>query len=500
MNLHDIELVDLRHFMQATRDSGYRGLGSALSEVIDNSLQAGARRVEIVINDGKENDDEPYIAVVDDGCGMAPALLRRALQFGGSDRFDDRSGLGRFGMGLPNSSLSQARRVDVYTWRCQTAIWHAYLDLNELLTVPRPCLAAPRRRDLPWQFHDSCADSGTLVLWRDLDRRPLEGAKAMVARLERQLGQAFRHFLWNNCTITLNGNPIHPYDPLCLSTQTHIPWISARQYGETLQYPVAVGDGLQSVIEVRFSEIPVDEYGSLPSEEKRRFGIVSGAGVSVVRASREIDYGWFLIGKRRENYDDWWRCEIRFDPELDELFGVTHFKQGIRPTETLRSIMTPELGRIARTLNRRIRTAHVDLAVRQVERAAGGIASRNDVLLRPLPVAPPVSEGSAASGKRQYNLVLEKIDERVFLQTRIEEGCITVALNTMHEFFREVYGPLADVDNAQFRRHLRQMELLLFALGRTLHLERSPSDQAAIQAFLADWSRAIAAFCGAVTR
>ena len=32
-------------------------------------------------------------------------------------------------------------------------------------------------------------------------------------------------------------------------------------------------------------------------------------------ANREIDFGWFFMGnKRRENYDDWWRCEVKFEP------------------------------------------------------------------------------------------------------------------------------------------------------------------------------------------
>ena len=87
---------------------------------------------------------------------------------------------------------------------------------------------------------------------------------------------------------------------------------------------------------VTFSELPVHEWHDLPNEEKRQLGIVNGAGVSVVRAGREIDYGWFFLdGKRRENYDDWWRAEIRFDAVLDEAFGITHTKQQIRPLDYL---------------------------------------------------------------------------------------------------------------------------------------------------------------------
>ena len=48
---------------------------------------------------------------------MDAETLTEALRFGGTTSFNSRKGLGRFGMGLPNASLSQARRVDVYTWQ-----------------------------------------------------------------------------------------------------------------------------------------------------------------------------------------------------------------------------------------------------------------------------------------------------------------------------------------------------------------------------------------------
>ena len=81
-------------------------------------------------------------------------------------------------------------------------------------------------------------------------------------------------------------------------------------------------------------------------------GVSKGAGVSIVRAGREIDHGWFFMGdKRKENYDDWWRCEVRFEPSLDELFGVTHTKQQVYPCAALLEILTPDLEQAARALN-----------------------------------------------------------------------------------------------------------------------------------------------------
>ena len=109
-----IELVNPVRFIQATRDSGYRHIASALSELVDNSLQASASQVDILI---EEEAEDSFYRHSGQWLRHEQEQLSSALQFGGSDRFDDRSGMGRFGMGLPNSSLSQARRVDVYSWR-----------------------------------------------------------------------------------------------------------------------------------------------------------------------------------------------------------------------------------------------------------------------------------------------------------------------------------------------------------------------------------------------
>src|SRR3954453_19501952 len=99
-------------------------------------------------------------------------------------------------------------------------------------------------------------------------------------------------------------------------------------------------------------------------DEKRARGIANGAGVSVVRGKREVDFGWFFMGsKRRENYDDWWRCELSFDATLDEHFGVTHSKQEIRPSPYVIEVLSPDIEAAARALNRRSRAAHADVNI-----------------------------------------------------------------------------------------------------------------------------------------
>ncbi|HBY61494.1 MAG TPA: hypothetical protein DEH78_16860, partial [Solibacterales bacterium] len=137
-------IVALDKFILSTRDSGYKSTSSAVAELVDNALQAGARSVRISVEatDAMSGSDI-RIQVADDGIGMERATLVQAMRFGGSGRYNDRSGLGRFGMGLPNASLGQARRVSVYTWQSGASVLMTYLDVDEIamgqvVEVPDP--------------------------------------------------------------------------------------------------------------------------------------------------------------------------------------------------------------------------------------------------------------------------------------------------------------------------------------------------------------------------
>jgi len=217
----DCPIIALDRFIQATRDSGYKGTASAISELIDNSIQAQATEIAVRI-EAVEGDPPIEISVFDDGCGMDPFTLRQALRFGGSSRFGDRSGLGRYGMGLPNSSLSQASRVTVYTWQGNgkgrikaelkpSTVFSSYLDVDEiaggkLQHVPAPKIAA--------SAPPACrGPSGTLVVWQRCDRLDNRKISTLERKLSAELGRRFRHFIWRGVRLTVNGTAVEAIDP-----------------------------------------------------------------------------------------------------------------------------------------------------------------------------------------------------------------------------------------------------------------------------------------------
>jgi len=104
-----LTLVAAEAFVEGMRDSGYKSTATAIDEFIDNSLQAGATRVDVVRSSGTD------IAVIDNGHGMLPDMMRAAVVWGGTHRHDDREGLGRYGFGLPSVAVSLTRHYDVYS-------------------------------------------------------------------------------------------------------------------------------------------------------------------------------------------------------------------------------------------------------------------------------------------------------------------------------------------------------------------------------------------------
>lgn len=516
----DASIIALDKFIQATRDSGYKGTASAISELVDNSIQAGATRISISITAIEDESGEKgvEISILDNGCGMDPFTLRQALRFGGSTRFGDRSGLGRYGMGLPNASLSQARRVTVYTWQSPegaarrtsgppSRVYMSYLDVDEIVRcemseVPRPeILRTPPA---------ACVgSSGTLVTWTRCDRLDNRRVSTIVRKLESELGRRFRHFLWNRLRMTINGDAIRPFDPLYLHSDAEVS--GAHLFGEELSYEVRADPSDPKTtgwVRVRFSELPVHEWHKLSNEEKRRIGVSKGAGVSVVRGGREVDYGWFFLGtKHRENYDDWWRCEIQFDGKLDEAFGITHTKQQIRPQAHLIEALTPELEATARALNARARKAH--LAVKAGERfsEAERVANERDHLLKPLPTRPDpkakaliknlershasLRPDTTTSKPSRYTIVEAAVKDTSFFNVAHDGRRVVLVLNPEHPFYREIYKPLADGDSPRDQQLRAKIELLLLAAARS---EATAKNADHVSRHRLEWSNTLAAF------
>jgi hypothetical protein len=464
------------------------------------------------------------VSVFDNGCGMDPFTLRQALRFGGSSRFGDRGGLGRYGMGLPNSSLSQAGRVVVYTWqtlaeasskrardrdeKTSKLVYSSYLDVDEIARGELQHVPVPRVVSSPPA--ECRGRSGTYVVWQRCDRLDNRRISTLERKLASDLGRRFRHFIWRGVQLTVNGTAVEPIDPLYLNSRSR--HRGAKLFGDELKYELLVdpsdpakGSG---VVKVRFTELPVHEWHSRSNDEKKALGVSKGAGVSVVRAGREVDYGWFFMGeKRRENYDDWWRCEVQFEPLLDEAFGITHTKQQIRAKGYVLEALTPDLEATARVLNARVRKAHFTTKTHERSARTEEIASDLEHRLPPITVAPDRRAQALmahlkrlhpslrpASGKqRRYAIVETPLRETAFFSVARDRERLVLVINPEHPFYAKVYRPLADSDSPRDKELRTSLELMLLAASRC---EAATDGRRAesLSRFRLEWSNTLATF------
>lgn len=509
-------IVAVDRFIQATRDSGYKSTSSAVAELVDNAIQAEAKSIRITVCHASNGETGAIeLHVQDDGTGMEPGTLRTALRFGGTTRFNDRKGLGRYGMGLPNSSLSQARRVTVYTWRTPDEVYMSYLDVDEIAAgdvteVPTPChVPAPT---------GASGHRGTLIVWSRCDRLDNRRISTTARKLLNDLGRQFRYYLADQVKITVNGDPVEPIDPLYLNRAAK--QAGATLFGRPIEYEVQAAEpngkaAAVGRVRITFSELPVAKWHKLSNDEKRRLGISKGAGVSMVRGDREVDYGWFFLGgKRRENYDDWWRCEIQFDPVLDEAFGITHTKQQVRPKTYLIETLTPDIEAVARVLNARARKAHLVAKAAERFTESEKVATDREKLLQPLPAGsrcrdrsviaqlgkwhtefrkPNPNNGDPAN-QVAYKIVETPIRETLFFNYARQNGRLILVLNPEHPFYKQIYQRLRESDTPCDRQLRTQLELLLLAAARSEATEDSPRAIAQLERQRQVWSDTLATF------
>jgi hypothetical protein len=369
---HNYRIVSPSLTVKAMRDSGYKNTAFALAELIDNSIDAKATFIEVFAcetpHEGAERTRHRVetIAVLDNGDGMDSELLRRALKYG-DGLGDDRQRIGRFGMGLPNSSMSQCTKVEVWSWTNGPGnAMYTYLDLSEIndglddVPVPRHFSVPDYWRELS---ESPLGPSGTLVVWTDLDRVNWYGAVATLRNTAELIGRVYRHYL-SDGKVSIKMAPVRdgkvlegayfaqPNDPLYLMSGTSTP----RPFSDKPMFePFNMGNEDEPGV----AKFPIDVNGkhhsikvlaSVARPEARRSDVdghpwpvnvnpnldagrhpwgkhaMRNIGISLVRKGRELelDSSW-AIGY--DPVERWWGIEVDFPPELDEVFGVTNNKQ-----------------------------------------------------------------------------------------------------------------------------------------------------------------------------
>lgn len=351
-----VRLVNESAALLSMRESDFDTY-SAYGEAVDNSIQAEATRIHIDFTTETQSRGYKYIqrvAFIDNGHGMDGEIIHRCLQLGYSSRFNDRSGIGRFGVGMTLGAIHECQRVDVFSKTKTSGDWYAtHIDLSNLkpneegdVSIPEP-----KQKDPPSEYLQRIdGDCGSVIVWSKYDRQT-DSADKVIAETKTYLGRTFRKFIWEGLELYLNGEEIYAIDPLYSTVdKTQFPEDPISEEVEPIRIKwevpsdIAEYEGQQSEVVVRLSLLPellrLNQGAGNSSDSKSRH-IHENQGISITRHGREVFYGripywpgnvdWF------SEIDRWWGCEVEFHPLLDRSFTVKNIKRGAVPEKELKA-------------------------------------------------------------------------------------------------------------------------------------------------------------------
>jgi hypothetical protein len=478
--------------ISSLRDVGYNSTTSALCEHVDNAIQWGATEVRVYFRQtGKKGAYETDVLVLDNGGGMAPNILRFATSFGGSMVYDNRSGIGRYGMGMKTAALSMCPVMDLYSWQETGAYYNMTLDVEaigkeraNLIELPDPTLMDQLPSEVsemftkPMSFPDKheqvlfaekkddlrerLGKSGTIVFLPSCDRLTFAKARTLCEHAVKEMSRVYRRFLAKGIKLYVNNRLVEPFDPtysMASARHTRIPDIKEKESRLVFSKVIEIKrrennhhdpeNAETAPATVRLYALPIQDWGSLPLKvRKNDLHLYDDNTISVLRNDREVFVGTIPQIMKRHSDANWLRIQIDFAGQLDEAFGVAANKQGIRPKDYVLNDLSTALDAEISALREQIKKFQSEQTVGRHGSKPSDSEMKADEAenrqAKPVPAPAPTTEEE----RRQLDENLRTLAMLLKREKETDEEAFERVKNSKHiiHYKHDVYWPFYHVD------------------------------------------------------
>lgn len=324
--------------LSSLRNTGYT-LKSAVADIIDNSISAGASKISI-LHRGSYNHSAPWIAICDDGIGMSRDTLFSSMRFGSRELNAERTGiydLGRFGLGMKTASISQCRKLTVFSWQNGKSTAFCW-DLDTISTswdlieyAPDEITKNPLLLTIVKDLSFSPKEHGTIVLWEKLDRDTAKLDSNMIDAMNdvaQHVAEVFHRFMqkekdYQVIEFECNGLKILPHPPFGPEDNVNR-YILRGDSFECSGYKVSY----QPFILPRAINYKSGlDYTSNGGPE----GYQQNQGFYVYRNRRLVEKATWFRKRKKEYKTQLLRIRLDIPAELDEQWGIDVRKSQISP-------------------------------------------------------------------------------------------------------------------------------------------------------------------------
>lgn len=303
--------------IESMRSLGY-SFSSAIADLIDNSLSAKAKRIEIIA----EPSSDPTLIILDDGYGMSQEKLYEAMRYGSSNPLAEREtdDLGRFGLGMKSASLSQCRKLVVISKKDQSVCGYSW-DLDYVISSGKWIIRGYNKDEISRFPHIDALlqkEHGTYVFLSDFDRIK-EGtgnisetfSKALMDMTDH-ISLVFHRYIESGVEIVLNNQTLVGKDPFL----SYHP-ATQRKKDQTI-YINNQRIVLKPFILPHISKLSQEDLDKVGGKERMR----NDQGFYVYRNKRLIVWGtWFRLEKKDE-LNKLARVRVDIPNTLDSLWSI----------------------------------------------------------------------------------------------------------------------------------------------------------------------------------
>jgi hypothetical protein len=399
-------------------------------------------------------------------------------------------------------------------------------------------LLAPTTTDV----YEQLGAHGTIVFMPDCDRLTYVGDRKLVEHCVKEMARVYRRQIAKGLRIYINNRLTQAVDPtysMANARHASIEGLNAKTsrlvVAKTVQVPLNDRTNETAPVHLKVYALPIEDWSNLTRKElSSNLHLFDGQVVSILRNDREVYIGYLagLIDRHSETH--WLRVEIDVSGELDEAFGISSNKQGVRFKAYVTELIANTIGSDITAVREEIRRIQAKRATKRSGSQASASEARATEadMLQPerldTPLTPEEQQqmeanlrGLAVGLKREGETdedAYQRVLSSKFLITYRDDpywpfyhvehkfGRVILTVNTAHPFFESLYKPLRELEIKEAvesenppdqvvpssKGPVIALELLLLSMARAQSVlsRENPDASKIFDAFRRAWSEA----------